>query len=56
MRRPQPFEVPPNMREALDSLNSRGRVARRDTVRQTVAKQRGANRTMKAVSPLRQRC
>jgi hypothetical protein len=51
MRRPQPFEgASPNMREALDSLNSRGRVARRDTVRRTVAKQRQTNRTMSGVA------
>jgi hypothetical protein len=51
MRRPQPFEgASSNMREALDSLNSRGRVARRDTVRRTVAKQRRASRTMSGVA------
>jgi hypothetical protein len=44
MRRPQPFEgASSNMREALDSLNSR-RVARHETLRRTVAKQRRASR------------
>jgi hypothetical protein len=51
MRRPQPFEgASSNMREALDSLNSRGRVARRDTLRRTVAKQRQTSRTMSGVA------
>ncbi len=51
MRRPQPFEgASSNMREALDNLNSRGRVARRDTLRRTVAKQRQASRTMSGIA------
>jgi hypothetical protein len=46
-RRPQPFEgASSNMREALDSLNARGRVARHNAVRRTVAKQRRSSRGM----------
>ena len=34
------------MREALDSLNARGRVVRPDALRRTVAKQRPSSRSM----------
>jgi hypothetical protein len=46
-RRQQPFEgASSNMREALDSLNARGRVVRPESVRRAVAKQRRSSRTM----------
>lgn len=47
VRRPQPFEgASSNMREALDSLNTRGRTVRPDALRRTVAKQRPSSRSM----------
>jgi hypothetical protein len=46
-RRPQPFEgASSNMREALDSLNARGRVVRPESVRRAVASQRRSSRSM----------
>src|SRR5262249_58133724 len=51
MRGPPPCEGPPSNRgEALASLNSRGRVARRDTLRRTPVKQPRAGRTMSGVA------